>query len=331
MRTKALLLFSGGLDSTVAAKVVLQQGVKLEALNFTSPFCQCRKGCSDLAMLVEELGVKLHVATLLEEYLDVVKNPKHGYGSNLNPCIDCRILMFRKAKARMGEIGASFVVTGEVLGQRPMSQHKEALAIIDKESGLEGLVLRPLSARFLPPTKAEKEGWINRELLLSIKGRSRKKQIELASTYHISGYSCPSGGCLLTDPGFTKRLRDLLTYCSDPSLNDIELLKVGRHFRLSAFTKLVVGRNREENEKLRRLCKNGDTLLEVPNYGCPVSIARGSLSKEDALLSARIEARYSDAPRDRPVNVSRRTMDGQVETFKVKSAADEELFALRIG
>jgi len=331
MRTKALLLISGGLDSAVAAKVVLQQGIELEALNFVSPFCQCRKGCSDLAMLAGELGVKLHVATLLEEYLDVVKNPKHGYGSNMNPCIDCRILMFRKAKARMGEIGASFVVTGEVLGQRPMSQHKEALAIIDKESGLEGLVLRPLSARFLPTTKAEKEGWIDRELLLSIKGRSRKKQIELASTYRISGYSCPSGGCLLTDPGFTKRLRDLLTYCPDPSLNDIELLKVGRHFRLSAFAKLVVGRNREENEKLRRLCKNGDTLLEVPNYSCPVSIARGSLSKEDALVSARIEARYSDAPRDRPVNVTCRTMDGQVETFKVKSAVDEELFALRIG
>lgn len=331
MRTKGLLLISGGLDSAVAAKVVLQQGIELEALNFVSPFCLCRKGCSDLAMLAMELGVKLHVATLFEEYLDVVKNPKHGYGSNLNPCIDCRILMFRKAKAFMGEIGASFIVTGEILGQRPMSQHKGALEIIDEESGLEGLVLRPLSARFLPPTRAEREGWIDRGLLLSMKGRSRKKQIELASTYHISSYSCPSGGCLLTDPCFTKRLRDLLTHCSDPSLNDIELLKVGRHFRLSVFTKLVVGRNRGENEKLRSLCENGDTLLEVPNYGCPVSIARGSLSKDDALVSARIEVRYSDAPRDRPVNVAFRRMDGHVETLTVKSAVDEELFALRIG
>jgi len=328
---KALLLMSGGLDSAIAAKVVLQQGIELEALNFVSPFCLCRKGCGDLARLADELGVKLHVVTLLDEYLDVVKGPKHGYGSNMNPCIDCRILMFRKAKARMDEIGASFIVTGEILGQRPMSQHREALSLIDKESGLEGIVLRPLSAKFLPPTKAEREGWIDRELLLSIKGRSRKKQIELASSYRISAYSCPSGGCLLTDPGFTKRLRDLFEHYPDPSLNDIELLKVGRHFRLSAHAKLVVGRNREENEKLRRLCESGDILLEVPNCGCPVSIARGSLSKEDALVSARIEARYSDALRDRAVNVTCRTMDGKVETFNVKPAADEELLALRIG
>ncbi|MGQ9513782.1 MAG: hypothetical protein ACUVTL_01820 [Thermoproteota archaeon] len=328
---KALLLISGGVDSAVAAKVVMQQGIELEAINFVSPFCQCKKGCADLGRLVDELGVKLHVVTLLDEYLEIVKDPKHGYGSNLNPCIDCRILMFRKAKELMEKIGASFIVTGEVLGQRPMSQHKDALALIERESGLEGFVLRPLSAKLLPATKAEKEGWINRELLLSIKGRSRKKQIELARSHKISSYSCPSGGCLLTDPNFAKRLRDLLAHCPDPSLDEIELLKIGRHFRISEDAKLVVGRNREENCRLRSLFKRGDVLLEVPNYSCPVSIARGRLSKEDVLLSARIEARYSDAPKDGNVIVTCRTVDGESETFTVRPAKDEELLSLRIG
>jgi len=328
---KALILLSGGLDSAVAAKVVKQQGIELEALNFVSPFCQCRKGCDDLTKLAEELDVKLHVVTLLDEYLEIIKNPKYGYGSNMNPCIDCRILMFKKAKEIMNKIGASFIVTGEVLGQRPMSQHKDALALIDRESGLEGLVLRPLSAKFLPPTKAEKEGQINRDLLLSIKGRSRKKQLELAKSYKISSYFCPSGGCLLTDPNFSKRLRDLLAHCSNPTLDEIELLKIGRHFRLSENAKLIVGRNREENEKLRKLCRSGDILLEVPNYGCPVSIARGKLSKEDLLLSARIEARYSDAPKDGAVKVNCCAIDGKTETFVVKPVTDKELLALRIG
>jgi tRNA-specific 2-thiouridylase len=279
--------------------------------------------------VVEELGVKLHVVPLHEEYLEMVKNPRHGYGSNMNPCIDCRILMFRRAKERMGEIGASFIVTGEVLGQRPMSQHKEALATIEREAGLEGLVLRPLSSKVLPPTKPEKEGLVDRERFLSIRGRSRKKQIELAKSYRISGYSCPSGGCLLTDRGFAGRLRDLMRHCPNPGLNDIELLKVGRHFRLSPAVKLVVGRNERENERLRSLCNDGDALFEVPDCSCPVSIARGSLRRDELLLSARIEARYSDVLKDRPVNVTYRMTGGQAATLTVMPCTDEELKALR--
>ncbi|MEM2885959.1 MAG: hypothetical protein QXF24_07720 [Thermoproteota archaeon] len=330
-RTKALLLLSGGLDSAVAAKVVLQQGGRLEGVNFASPFSQRGKGSGDPAKLAEELGIKLRVVPLFEECLEIVKNPKHGYGSNLNPCIDCRILMLKKAKACMEEAGASFLVTGEVLGQRPMSQRGEAFKLIDKEAGVEGLVLRPLSAKFLPPTKAEEEGWIDREALLSIKGKSRKKQLELARTYRISGYSCPSGGCLLTDPGFSKRLGDLLKHRPDPTLDDIELLKVGRHFRLSAGAKLVVGRNKEENEKIRMLCGDGDLLFEVPGFGCPVSIARGSVGEAEILASARIEARYSDAPKEGFVEVACRATDGKVVTLNVKPASDEEISALRIG
>jgi len=324
---KALALLSGGLDSAIAAKIVLEQGIEIEAFNFATPFIQH----SDLTRLTDELGVKLHVVTLLEDYLEIVKDPEHGYGSNMNPCIDCRILMLRKAKGYMNTVGASFIVTGEVLGQRPMSQHKEALVTIDKESDLEGLVLRPLSAKFLPPTSVERRGWIDRERMLSIRGRSRKKQIALASSYKISSYSCPSGGCLLTDPGFSKRLRDLLDHCPHPSLNDIELLKVGRHFRLSPSSKLIVGRNEEENKELKRLCQEGDVTFEVIGYNCPVSIARGILCRDDLMVSARLEARYSDAPKDGLVDVACSKCEGQEMTLAVKPISDEELKGIRIN
>jgi len=324
---KALALLSGGLDSAIAVKIVLEQGIEVEALNFATPFTQR----SDLTNLSNELGVKLHVITLLEDYLEVVKDPKHGYGSNMNPCIDCRILMLRKAKGYMGGAGASFIVTGEVLGQRPMSQHKDALGMIDKESDLEGLVLRPLSAKFLKPTSVERNGWIDRERLLSIKGRSRKEQIALASSYKISSYSCPSGGCLLTDPVFSRRLRDLLDHCPHPSLNDIELLKIGRHFRLSPSSKLIVGRNEEENKELKGLCQEGDVMFEVLGHNCPVSIARGILCEDDLLVSARLEARYSDAPKDGLVDVAYKKSKGQATILAVRPISDEELEGMRIN
>jgi len=328
--TKALALLSGGLDSAIAVRIVMEQDIEMEALNFITPFCQCKKGCGDLLALVKELGVKLHAVSLFEDYLEVVKNPRHGYGSNLNPCIDCRILMFKKAKVRMVEIGASFIVTGEVLGQRPMSQHKEALSTIERESGLDGLVLRPLSAKSLPPTRAEEKGWVDRRRLLSITGRSRREQIGLARSYRISSYSCPSGGCLLTDPGFTRRLRDLLIHCPDPSLNDIELLKVGRHFRLTPSTKLIVGRNKAENERIRTLSQNSDIIFEAIGYNCPISIARGPLSGDDVIISARLEARYSDAPKGGLVEVAYRTYDDRGK-LAVMPASDEEIRHLRVN
>jgi len=323
---KALALLSGGLDSAIAAKIVLEQGVEVEALNFATPFIQH----SDLTNLTDELDIKLHVVALLEDYLEVVKHPKHGYGSNMNPCIDCRILMLRKAKGYMNEVGASFIITGEVLGQRPMSQHKEALRTIDRESDLEGLVLRPLSAKFLPPTSVERRGWVDRERLLSIRGRSRKEQIALASSYKITSYSCPSGGCLLTDPGFSRRLRDLLDHCPHPSLNDIELLKVGRHFRLSPSSKLIIGRNEGENKRLEGLRQEGDVAFEVFGHNCPVSIARGNTCKDDLLVSARLEARYSDAPKDQLVDVSC-TCKGQATTLAVRPISDDEVREMRIN
>ena len=292
---KAIALLSGGLDSTIAARVMMEQGVELEALNFMTVFCTCtNRGATCLASqkAVETLGIPLKVFNVSEEYLGVVKHPQHGYGRNMNPCIDCRIFMLKKAKAYMEESGAVFIVTGEVLGQRPMSQRKDAMHLIEKEAGLEGLILRPLSAKVLPTTIPEKEGWVDRERLLNISGRSRKPQIELADHYGIHDYPCPAGGCLLTDPGFAKRMKDLMVYDPQFSLNDVHLLKMGRHFRFSNGVKLVVGRNEEENQKIQTFAQGEDILLKVSSFPGPLSLLRGKLNEGDIEKAAAITVHY---------------------------------------
>ena len=292
---KAIALLSGGLDSTIAARVMMEQGVELEALNFMTVFCTCtNRGATCLASqkAVETLGIPLKVFNVSEEYLDVVKHPQHGYGRNMNPCIDCRIFMLKKAKAYMEESGAVFIVTGEVLGQRPMSQRKDAMHLIEKEAGLEGFILRPLSAKVLPTTIPEKEGWVDRERLLNISGRSRKPQIELADHYGIHDYPCPAGGCLLTDPGFAKRMKDLMVYDPQFSLNDVHLLKMGRHFRFSNGVKLVVGRNEEENQKIQTFAQGEDILLKVSSFPGPLSLLRGKLNEGDIEKAAAITVHY---------------------------------------
>jgi tRNA-specific 2-thiouridylase len=295
---KAIALLSGGLDSTLAARVVMEQGVGLEALNFMTLFCTCtNRGATCLASqkAVETLGIPLKVLNVSEEYLTVVKHPKHGYGRNMNPCIDCRIFMLKKAKTQMMESGASFIVTGEVLGQRPMSQRRDAMGLIEREAGLEGLILRPLSAKVLPATVPEKEGWIDREKLLKIQGRSRKPQIDLAEQYGIHDYPCPAGGCLLTDPGFAKRIKDLMDHDIDFSTNDVHVLKIGRHFRFSDRVKLVVGRNEGENQKIRTFARREDILLKVSNVPGPLSLLRGKLEDDDIKKAAAITVHYSKA------------------------------------
>jgi tRNA U34 2-thiouridine synthase MnmA/TrmU len=295
---KAIALLSGGLDSTLAAKVVMEHGVELEALNFMTLFCTCtNRGATCLASqkAVETLGIPLRVVNVSEEYLCVVKNPKHGYGRNMNPCIDCRIFMLKKAKTYMQDSGAAFIVTGEVLGQRPMSQRKEAMRLIEKEAELDGLILRPLSAHVLPMTIPEKEGWVDREKLLRFQGRSRKPQIKLAEHYGIRDYPCPAGGCLLTDPGFAKRMKDLLLHNPSFSLNDVHLLKIGRHFRLSDGVKLIVGRNEEENQKIGTFAHDRDILLKVSGLPGPLSLLRGGPGEGDVEKAAAITAHYSKA------------------------------------
>ncbi len=326
---KAVALLSGGLDSTLAARVVMEQGVGLEALNFMTVFCTCtNRGATCLASqkAVETLGIPLKVMNVSEEYLLVVKHPKHGYGRNMNPCIDCRIFMLKKAKARMEESGASFIVTGEVLGQRPMSQRRDAMRLIEKEAGLEGFILRPLSAQFLPVTVPEKEGWVDREKLLKFQGRSRKPQIELAAHYGVQDYPCPAGGCLLTDPGFAKRMKDLMVHHPDFSLNDVHLLKMGRHFRFSHGVKLIVGRQEEENQKIQTFARGEDVLLKVSSFPGPLSLLRGKLDEGDIEKAAAITAHYGKARDLRSIEVTyKRAEEDDHQSLLVSPISREEI------
>ncbi len=332
---KAIALLSGGLDSTLAAKIVIEQGIELEALNFLTVFCTCTnrgETCLASQKAVNALGIPLKVFNVSDEYLSVVKHPKHGYGSNMNPCIDCRIFMLKKAKAYMEETGTSFIVTGEVLGQRPMSQRRDAMRLIEKEAGLEGYILRPLSAKFLPVTIPEKEGWINRENLLGIQGRSRKPQMKLADHFGIRDYPCPAGGCLLTDPQFANRMKDLMLYTPDFSLNDVHLLKIGRHFRLFPHLKLVVGRKEEDNKKIQTFAQEGDILLKVLHHPGPLSLLRGEPNGTEIEKAASITVRYSKAKDLKSVEVLyKKGNEDSYRALSVTSIPDEKIRDLIIG
>jgi tRNA U34 2-thiouridine synthase MnmA/TrmU len=279
-RTKAVGLLSGGLDSTLAAKLLQEQRIEVCAINFSSPFCTCtpkKAGCAAVVTAVKGLGnIALKQVALRDEYLEIVRNPKHGYGSGMNPCLDCRIMKIKKAGEYMRKIGADFLFTGEVLGQRPMSQHKRALDIIDHESRLKGYILRPLSAAQLEPTIPELNGLVDRSKLLGLSGRSRKKQIVLAAEKDIKNYPCPAGGCLLTDAHFSDKMREYFAYSSQPSMRDIPLLKLGRHFRLPNGDKVIVARDEHECNMLENLCQESDHLLVPFDFSGPSVLLQGS-------------------------------------------------------
>jgi tRNA-uridine 2-sulfurtransferase len=297
---KALALLSGGLDSTLAIKVMLEQGIEIEALHFTTVFCRCdgaSNSCGSHAIsIANRFNIKMQTINYTSSIIESVKKPRYGYGSNMNPCIDCRINMLHMARLRMDETNSSFIITGEVLGQRPMSQHLAALRLIEKNTDLEGLILRPLSAKLLEPTIPEKNKWVDREKLLSISGRSRKEQISMATLFEIKDYPCPAGGCLLTDPIFAARIKDLLLHNPNFVLNDVLLLKIGRHFRFNKNVKLVVGRDEKENQVITNLAKPHDILLEIAEYPGPVSLIRTNslLSNNEIKLACKITARYAD-------------------------------------
>lgn len=325
-KKKAVALLSGGLDSNLAVRIMREQGIDVEAVSIKTPFCDfdCGRGCGhNLKEVASDLGIKLKTIYLGEDYLKMVKDPKHGYGSGMNPCIDCRAMMYRSAKVHMDEIGADFLITGEVLSQRPMSQNKRALQIIERAAEVEGKVVRPLSGRNLPPSEPEISGLIKRENLYSISGRSRKEQLKLAKHYGINDPPNAAGGCLLTDRSFSNRLRDLITKCDfDMTLNDVELLKVGRHFRLSDTAKLIVGRKEEENEIISSLSRSNDLLLEVIEYKGPVGMIRASDPKSVLITAAAIVLRYSDAPKLRASAVGVYT--GDQILFSMNSIPCEE-------
>jgi tRNA U34 2-thiouridine synthase MnmA/TrmU len=334
VKAKAVALLSGGLDSSLAVRMMLEQGVDVEAVAVKTPFCDfdCGKGCGHrVKEVADELGIKLKTVYFGDDYLRMLKNPKHGYGSGMNPCIDCREMMYKAAKDHMEKIGADFVVTGEVLFQRPMSQNNRALQIIESESGLDGKVLRPLSAKHMPATDAEKQGLVDRDSLGDIKGRSRKGQLALAKHFEIAEPPNAAGGCLLTDPAFSLRIRDLMDHSDGlPSLNDVELLKVGRHFRLDGQTKLVVGRNHDENELVKSLAIDGDAVMEASDSVGPTCILRSKLINDELLSSAAaIVLRYSDAPRNE-MSLVTVTFAGLENKISAVPAASSAADALRI-
>ena len=296
--TTAVGLISGGLDSILAARIILEQGIEVQGVSFVTPFFNS-KGAERAAQAV---GIPLQVLDITEPHLAMLRNPPHGYGNNMNPCIDCHMLMLKEAGRVMEKGGADFLFTGEVLGQRPMSQNKASLRVVERGSGYEGLILRPLSAQLLPETIPEQEGKVDRGKLLAIKGRSRKRQIALAEQYHITEYLTPAGGCLLTDPIFSRRLRDLFHH--DPvQIKDIELLKIGRHLRLSPAVKVIVGRHAQDNERIVGMVAPGDDLLTVEGHPGPLCLIPYGGTLEDITRAASICVRYSDAPPDEEVTV----------------------------
>jgi tRNA U34 2-thiouridine synthase MnmA/TrmU len=294
MKKKAISLISGGLDSAVATRLILDQGVDVVGLNFTSPFSSRRERSEGLQAIrtARELGIRLILKEKGPEYIDVIRNPKHGYGKNMNPCIDCRIFMLRKTKEVMAEEDAGFVITGEVLGQRPMSQRRPTIELIEKESGLDSLILRPLSAKHFIPSKPEVEGIIDRQLLLDLAGRGRSAQFSLVEKYKLSAFGDPGGGCLLTDAMYSIRLRDLFAHDKGFTMLDIDLLNTGRHFRINTDTKLILGRNKGENERLLSLWVLPYILIYPIGFPGPLGIIKGEPGKEVIAIVANIISHY---------------------------------------
>lgn len=278
MKPKAVAMISGGLDSTLAARIVLEEGVELCGVYLSAPWGCCDK--TKALKVASLLQIDFMVIQMEKDYIDVIRHPRYGYGSSMNPCVDCRIYMFKKVKELMASIGASFLVTGEVLGQRPMSQMRHALSLIEQQAGLDRCVLRPLSAKLLPITIPEEKGWVDRNRLYDICGRSRKRQMELALRYGILDYPTPAGGCLLTDRQFGERVRDLFEYQEEIDLTDMELLRIGRHFRIGKESKLIVGRNEAENRTLQTYLAEGRVLIEPVNFPGPSVLLIGTLEEE---------------------------------------------------
>ena len=292
-KTKALLLFSGGLDSILALKILEEQDIKVIPLYFESVFFSEK----EILETARRLKLKLRKVDFSKKQFELVKNPRYGYGKNFNPCIDCRLLMLKEAKKIMKKENCDFIATGEVLGERPMSQNKNSLELVEKKSSLQGLLLRPLSAKLLPPTMAEKNKLVERNKLFDISGRGRFRQLALAKKYKLVNFPSPAGGCLLTDPTFSKRLGKLLEKKSDPALSDLKLLKLGRHF-WQGDVLIVVGRNEEENRKIRKIASESDILTELKNITGPLTLIRGKKISDETIKKAqKLTAHYSTRAR----------------------------------
>ncbi len=299
-KVRALGLCSGGLDSMMSGLVLRRQGIEVEWVSFETPFFNAAKA----RKASEMTGIPLTVKPIFGVYIKMLKNPPAGYGKYMNPCMDCHTLMFKLAGEMMPEGNFDFLFSGEVLGQRPMSQNRQSLQYVAKHSGYQGYILRPLSAKNLPETIPEKEGWVDREQLLDIAGRGRKRQMELAQKFGITEYPAPAGGCLLTDKNYSIRLRDIFEHQEACSEEELHLLKYGRHFRLNPENKLIVGRTEADNEQILKYHNSAiDTVIDVKDYPGPIGLVPHSAPHNALLLAASICTGYSKAPKLSPVDV----------------------------
>ena len=336
-KIKAVALISGGLDSLLAAKVMLEQGIHVEGINFFTGFCveghthairkkdRDKQKRNNALWTAEQLGIKLHIIDIIEEYKDIVINPSHGYGAHLNPCLDCKGFMVSKANEWRIENGFDFIITGEVIGQRPMSQRRETMPIIQQESGAGDRLLRPLCAQNLPPTLPEREGWVDREKLFGFSGRSRKPQITLAKNFDLEDYAQPAGGCcFLTDANYSSRLADLWQARGDKTyeLDDIMMLKMGRHIRPRPHFKMIIGREEGENRYLEGYRKSYVSLFSKSHRG-PLALLDGRCDDDDLTLAAQILARYCQGRDADEVCIGIKNTDGAEQEKRVKPMASE--------
>jgi tRNA U34 2-thiouridine synthase MnmA/TrmU len=336
---KAVALISGGLDSLLAAKVIQAQGVHVEGINFYTGFCveghthAIRKKDRDkpkrnnALWVAEQLGIKLHIVDIIEEYKDIVANPKHGYGANLNPCLDCKVFMVQKAREWIEKNGFDFIVTGEVIGQRPKSQRKDTMPVIARESGADELLLRPLCAKNLEPTRPELEGWVDRDKLYDFEGRTRKPQMALAKQFGFKDYAQPAGGCcFLTDAQYSHKLADMWKARGNRryELDDIMLLKVGRHLRPRPHFKMIIGREDGENKFLHGYRKQYTHLFTTSHKG-PLVLIDGSIGEDELELAAQITARFSQGRNADKVEVEIHPLEGGSITRQVTPIAGEAI------
>jgi hypothetical protein len=312
-QTRCLSLLSGGLDSMLAICVLRGQGVHVEAVSFASPFFNTAAA----QHAARELNVPLHTVDFTDDILELIEHPPHGFGGHMNPCIDCHARMIRRAGERMAALGFDCVATGEVLGQRPMSQNRHSLDIVIRDSGMEDFLVRPLSAKLMEPSRPEREGLIDRERLLGLSGRSRKPQMALAAAYGIRKYPTPAGGCLLTDEGFCRRLGNLLADRGNRDLRSLRLLRIGRHLRLPGGSTCIIGRNQADNEALQRAFAEGDVLLDTVNVPGPtLLIPFGVRAAADIAQAVRVCAAYS-GHRGRPTVEVRVVASGDARVHTV--------------